>query len=115
MLDGLKQRITVSENEKLEIEEVFLKGDEICFLKMGKMLMKFVGCMNSTNNVADVIRKRLKVVGVNVHNLPKSKFAKYMLYEERTLAQLHVFDELKENWSTENRTLHSDGTSKKGR
>ena len=51
MLDGLKQRITVSENEKLEIEEVLLKGDEICFLKMGKMLMKFVGCMNSTNNV----------------------------------------------------------------
>ena len=36
MLDGLKQRITVSENEKLEIEEVLLKGDEICFLKIGK-------------------------------------------------------------------------------
>ena len=77
--------------------------------------MKFVGCVNSTDNVAVIIRKRLKVVGVKVHNLPKSIFAKYMLYEARALAQLHVFDELKENWSTENRTLHSDGTSKKGR
>ena len=38
-----------------------------------------------------------------------------MLYEANALAQLHVFDELKENWSTEKRTLHSNGISKKGR
>ena len=57
------------------------------FLKMGNMLMRFV----STNNVQDVIRKCLKVVGVNVHNLPKSTFANYMLYEAKALAQLHVF------------------------
>ena len=69
----------------------------------------------STNNVENVIKKCLKVVGVNVHNLQKATFAKYMLYEARSLAQLQVFDELTENWNTENRMLHSNGISKKGR
>ena len=124
-IDDLKERIAELENEKLEIEErlnVFSKGEDICFFENGKyvdeirMLYEDLLCLGvSTNNVENVVRKCLKVVGVNVHNLPKATFAKYMLYEARSLAQLQVFDELTENWNTENRTLHSDGTSKKGR
>ena len=78
------------------------------------MLHEYLLCLGvSTKNVENVIKKCLKVVGVNVHDLPKATFAKYMLYEARSLAQFQVYDELTENWRTENRTLHSDGTSKK--
>ena len=78
------------------------------------MLYEDLLCLGvSTNNVENVIRKCLKVVGVTVHNLPKATFAKYMLFEARLLEQLRVFDELTENWSTENRMLHSNGTRKK--
>ena len=81
------------------------------------MLYEDLLCMGvSTRNVEDVIRKVLKhTVNIDVGRLPKATFAKCMLLEARSLAQLQVADELTENWDSESRTLHSDGTSKKGR
>ena len=121
----LNDRIRELEDEKLQIEEklnVFLKGEDVLLFKDGKyideirMVYEDLLCMGvSTRNIEGVIRSVLKTVGVNVGRLPKETFAKYMLFEARALAQLQVADELSENWDTENRTLHTDGTSKKGR
>ena len=121
----LNDRIRELEDEKLQIEEklnVFLKGEDVLLFKDGKyvdeirMVYEDLLCMGvSTRNIEGVIRSVLKTVGINVGRLPKETFAKYMLFEARALAQLQVADELSENWDTENRTLHTDGTSKKGR
>ena len=121
----LNGRIHELENEKIEIEEklnVFLNGDEIRLFENGKyvdevrMLYEDLLCMGvSTRNIEGVIRKVLKyVIDADVGRLPKATFAKYMLLQARSLAQIQVVDELVDGFDSENRTLHSDGTSKKG-
>ncbi len=122
----LKQTIQELEDEREEILEklnVFMRGDDICLFKDGKycieirMVYEDLLCMVvSTLNVEGVIRKVLKnIAGIEVDRLPKATFSKYMLLEARSLSQMQVADELMKNWDNENKTLHSDGTSKHGR
>ena len=102
-------------------------------------------CMGlSCRSIEKVIETVLdKLADTEVERLPKPTFAKYMLLEARGLAQIHVASELiagkpcknstfhKEKFEVEvprslndifpsstssnNNTVHSDGTSKKGR
>ena len=44
----------------------------------------------------------------------KATFARYMYLEARRLSQIHVAEQLLDEWDSGNRTLHSDGTSKHG-
>ena len=118
----MNERIHELKNEELEIKEklnVVLNGDEVRLFENGKYVdearMLYV-CMGvSTRNIKSVIRKVLKyVIDADVGRLPKATFAKYMLLEARSLAQIQVVDELVDGFDSENRTLHNDGTSKKG-
>ena len=121
----LNATIRELENEKEEILEklnVFMEGEDVWLFKNGKyvneirMVYEDLLCMGvSSRNVENVIRKVLKVVGVGVDRLPKATMAKCMLLEARSFSHMQVADELMENWDQENRTLHSDGTSKQGR
>ena len=66
----------------------------------------------SSRNVENAIRKMLKVVGIGVDSHPKATMAKYVILEARSLSQMQVTEESMKDWDQDNRTLHSDGTSK---
>ena len=123
IIKDLNQQIQALENEKLMLNEkidTFLSR-EICCFEKGKykyvirMVYEDILMMGvSTRNVEKVIRLVLeKVAGIKVDRLPSECFARYMLVEARGLAQYQIAFELVGNCS--DMTLHSDGTSKKGR
>ena len=123
IIKDLNQQIQALENEKMMLNEkidTFLSR-EICCFEKGKyndvirMVYEDILMMGvSTRNVEKVIRLVLeKVAGIKVDRLPSECFARYMLVEARGLAQYQIAFELVDNCS--DMTLHSDGTSKKGR
>ena len=123
IIKDLNQQIRALENEKLMLNEkidTFLSREICCFEKgrykdVMRMVYEDILMMGvSTRNVERVIRLVLeKVAGIKVDRLPSECFARYMLVEARGLAQYQIAFELVDNCS--DMTLHSDGTSKKGR
>ena len=139
----LNEQITCLQNSKLELEdkikefenEMEVKTLKVkegrCYNENIRIVYEDLLCLGlSSRNVEKVIRVVInRLTDYKIDNLPKSTFAKYMLLEARSLAQMHVADELSNQESTNllssysslpshsfssNNTLHSDGTSKHG-
>ena len=129
-VQDLKDQIEYLEDEKLKLEEKinsFLKDREVQVFQEGKycdevrQVYEDLLCYGlGSRNIEPVIRTVLKkLAGLDAGRLPKASFAKYMLLEARTLAQLQIADELSGGGNDipveSNNTLQSDGTSKQKR
>ena len=81
-----------------------------------KMIYQDLFCLGvSANKGFEVIKNVIeKMTDFDCDRLPKSKFSKYMLLEARGMAQLQVAHELLDSREEENRSMQTDGTSKKG-
>ena len=100
-VQDLKDQIEYLEDEKLKLEEKinsFLKDREVQVFQEGKycdevrqvyedLLCYGLGSRNIEPVIGTVLKK---LAGLDAGRLPKASFAKYMLLEARTLAQLQI-------------------------
>ena len=120
-----KQKISISENEKCEVEEKlssYVEGliktkenghyNDTVRATYQDLVMMGVGINNNEKVVRTVLAD---FTNMDIQCLPKATFARLEYTKSRRLSLLQVVQSLSKDYDSSCRTLHTDGTSKFGK